>query len=305
MNNEKGSVTILFVVFITLVIAFVGMAVDFGYSMLEDLRLSNAIDAATLAAAQELDNTAEATAVAHSYLQAHGIDIKDVSITFEDNDQSIILESTKNVTNHFIKVIGFNTTEINARSKATVGALTKVHGGIKPFGVEEFDVNETNLGTQFTLKAGSKKDDTYGPGNFGALALGGTGASNLRANAIYGYDGPIEIGQEIETEPGNMASIINPIKQSLSSDTTEFEDYGVNSLPEDSIRLWVVPMVNTLDVNGRKSVVVKGFALFFIEDIGKQSGKTSITGRFVKGVIPGEIGSSQESYGLLAAKLVE
>lgn len=307
IKNEKGSVTILFVLFITVIIVFVGLAVDFGYAILKDMQLTNAIDAATLAAAQDLDDVSKATLTAQEYLQKNDVNPNDVTITFSDSNHSIRLESNNTVNNRFMKLLGINTTEIGAVAKAKIGSITKVSGGIKPFGVEYFDVKDpSNFGKQFTLKTGSnKKNETYGPGNFGGLALGGRGASNLRDNAIYGYSGSIEVGQEIDTEPGNMASMINPIKQMLSSDGTKFEDYSVNSMPEDSVRMWVVPMVDTMDVNGRKAVTVRGFAMFFVEDIGKQSGKTNITGRFVKGIIPGEMGETQQDLGLYAAKLVE
>ena len=306
IKNEKGSVTIIFVLLITVIIAFVGLAVDFGYAVLKDLELTNAIDAATLAAVQDLDNTAKATNTAQEYLQKNGVNPNEVTITFSDNDKSIRLESNNTVDNRFMKLLGINTTDIGASAKATINPITKVNGGVKPFGVEYFDVKDPeNFGRQFTLKAGALSDEGFGPGNFGALALGGTGASNLRDNAVYGYNGSIEVGQEIDTEPGNMASIINPIKQSLASDETRFENYSATSMPEDSIRMWIVPMVDSLDVNGRSFVKVKGFAMFFVEDIGKQSGQTAITGRFVKGIISGEVGTSQQDLGLYAAKLVE
>ncbi|HKL42545.1 MAG TPA: pilus assembly protein TadG-related protein [Clostridia bacterium] len=306
INNEKGSVTILFVLIITIIIGFVGLAVDFGHAVLEDVKLSNAIDAATLAAAQDLDDVSKATLTAQEYLHKNNVNPNDVTITFSDSNHSIRLESNGTVDNRFMKLLGINTTGIGASAKATINPITKVSGGIKPFGVEYFDVKDaSNFGKQFTLKAGASSDEDYGPGNFGALALGGTGASNLRYNALNGYSGPIEIGQEIETEPGNMASIINPIKQMLSSDATKFEDYSATSMPEDSIRMWVVPMVDSFDVNGRSYVKVVGFAMFFVEDIGKQSGKTNIKGRFVKGIIPGEMGETQQDLGLYAAKLVE
>jgi len=306
IENERGSVTILFVLFITVIIGFVGLAVDFGYAVLKDLQLTNAIDSATLAAAQDLDNTNMATSTAQTYLEKNGVDPSTVTIIFSNNDHSIQLESNTIVNNQFMKLLGVNTTGIGASAKATINPITKVTGGIRPFGVEKFDVTAPeNFGKQFILKTGDASEEGYGPGNFGGLALGGRGASNLRNNALYGYSGSIEIGQEIDTEPGNMASMINPIRQLIESDETYFEDYSATSMPEDSIRMWVVPMVNSLEVNGRSLVVVKGFAMFFIEDIGKQSGKTSITGRFVRGVIPGEMVESQEDFGLYAAKLVK
>lgn len=306
VKNEKGSVTILFVLFITVIIGFVGLALDFGYAVLKDLQLTNAIDAATLAAAQDLDNTAKATITAHEYLQKNDVDPSDVTITFSNGNHSIRLVSNKTVNNRFMQLLGINTTGIGASAKASIAPITKVTGGVKPFGVEYFDVKDpTNFGRQFTLKKGSSSDEDYGPGNFGALALGGTGTSNLKDNALYGYSGSIEVGQEIDTEPGNMASIINPIRNLISSDDTRFADYSATSMPEDSVRMWIVPMVDSFDVSGRSYVKVVGFAMFFVEDIGKQSGQTAITGRFVKGIVPGEMGETQQNLGVYAAKLVE
>ena len=306
IKNEKGSVTILFALFITVLIGLVGLAVDFGYAVLKDLQLTNAIDAATLAAAQDLDDTTAATLTAQEYLQKNGIDPSTVTITFSDENHSIRLVSSNTVNNRFMKILGINTSDIGASAKATINPATSVSSGIKPFGVVDFDVNSPeNFGAEFTLKTGDPTDEDYGPGNFGALALGDTGAANLLENAINGYNGTIEIGQEIDTEPGNIVSIINPIRELLATDDTTFEDYDANSLPEDSIRMWVVPMVETFEVNGRTFVKVTGFAMFFIEEIGKQSGHTEITGRFVRGIVPGDSGETQDNYGVYAVKLVE
>jgi len=303
IRNEKGSTIILFALVITVIIGFVGLAVDFGYAVLKDLQLTNAIDAATLAAAQDLlESTSAATDTAHEYLQKNGIDPNMVTITFSDSNHSIRLEASTTVDNRFMRVLGKNTTGIGAAAKATINPMTKSSGGIKPFGVED---GSFEYGDLITLKTGDSTSEDYGSGNFGALALGGSGLSNLLDNVEFGYDGPVAVGDLLDTEPGNMAAMLNPIKKMIADDDTEYTDYGIDSMPEDSIRLWVVPIVDSFQVNGKNVVEVVGFSVFFVEDIGKQGGQTSLTGRFVRSILPGEIGTTQEDYGAYAAKLVE
>ena len=54
---------------------------------------------------------------------------------------------------------------------------------------------------------------TYGPGNWGSLALGGSGGSNERTNIEDGYGGPLAIGQWVTTEPGFKSG---PVDQGFS-----------------------------------------------------------------------------------------
>jgi hypothetical protein len=64
-------------------------------------------------------------------------------------------------------------------------------------------------------------------------------------------------------------------------------------------------VVNTLDVNGRKPVVVVGFASFFIEDYVDNGGHSQITGRFIQTIIDGEMGDGAADFGTRSIKLIE
>jgi hypothetical protein len=295
MNNNKGSISVIFVIILSLLIGFVGLATDYGYSVIKDLELTNAIDAATLAAAQDLDDVDKARETANEYLVKNGVDPLDVVITFSDNNTSIKLVSVKDVENRFMTIFDIDTTEIKASAKVSIRPIYKVTGGIKPFGVED---RELIYGDEIVLKSGA--DGSLLTGNFGALAFGGHGACIFRYNAVYGYSGTLEVGDEILTEPGNMASVINPLRQSMSDDYSTFDNFS-----ENSKRLWLVPIVNTMDLEGRGVVIIVGFAQFFVEDIANQAGQTNITGRFVKRVISGISGDTQVDYGAYSATLVE
>ncbi|MCX7695656.1 MAG: hypothetical protein N2Z71_08125, partial [Caloramator sp.] len=115
---------------------------------------------------------------------------------------------------------------------------------------------------------------------------------------MYGYDGVINVGDLLDTEPGNMAGVVNDLKNYINSETSTFETFQ-----RDSIRLWTIPLVNTMEVNGRKKVLVVGFAQFYVENIDKKSGKAEITGRFIKYVTKAEIDMSLKDTGVYGVKL--
>jgi Flp pilus assembly protein TadG len=167
MKNNKGSISVIFVIVLSLIIGSVGLAVDYGYAVVKDFELTNAIDAATLAAAQDLDDVDKATATANEYLIKNDVDPSEVTITFSDDNTSIKIESTKIVQNRFMRIFNINTSQISASSKVSINPVVKVTGGIKPFGVED---RELIYGEEVELKSGATGN--HHTGNFGGLALG-------------------------------------------------------------------------------------------------------------------------------------
>jgi len=294
IKNDKGSITVIFVIVLGLLLGAVGMVADYGFSVVEDIQLTNALDAAALAGAQDLDDVNKTTATVNEYLTKNGIDPNTVLITFSDNNKSLKLQSTELVANRFMKYFNIDTTEIRAAVKVSINPVAAV-SGMKPFGVPKKDYVK---GETVVLKDGAS-DGEYG--NFGPLALGGTGASVFLNNSLYGYSGMLTVGDIVDTEPGNMAMVINPLKQLLQDDYSTFDNH-----PEDSLRLWIIPMIWEEDISGRDEVEIAGFAVFFVEDIDKQSGNTVLTGRFVEDfVISGTGGETQTDFGVFAAKIVE
>lgn len=294
MKSEKGNISIIVMVMMVVLLGSAGAAIDVGMAIIERTELSNALDYAALAGAQELPESAEsAVAVAQSYLTENGINPEAVNITVSQDSKSIALTGSRSVEYTFLKVLGINDTVVNANSKVILGAARSVKGGLRPFAVEDFPYQ---YGELVTLKNGA--GDGY-QGNYGVVALGGTGSSVYEYNALYGYDGEIEIGDEIDTEPGNMASVSNQLQIYINGIAHTFESH-----PRDSERLWTVPLVDSLDVGGRDSVTVTGFAQVFVENIGKKAGKIEIEARFVRFVVNGDIDVSVVDRGTYGVKLV-
>lgn len=294
LKTEKGSVSILVMLMMVVMLASVGAALDVGMVIIDRTKMSNALDYAALAGAQELpDSPTKAIEVAQSYLSENDVNPEDVIITIGLDNKSIELTGTRTVPYHFLRTVGLVDTDVHANAKVILGATVSVKGGLRPFAVEDFPYT---YGTVIRLKEGAGEGYL---GNYGVVALGGSGASIYEYNALYGYTGEVRVGDEIDTEPGNMASVSNQLKTYINGIPHTFEDH-----PRDSDRLWTIPLINTLEDNGRGTVVVTGFAQVFVENIIKNSGKIEIDARFVKFVVNGDIDVTAIDRGTYGVKLV-
>lgn len=289
--DEKGNAAIILCLTMAAIFAVCAYSIDIGIVFVERTRLSNAIDAAALAGAYELPNDIEsARAKAVEYLNKNGIDENKAQVIV--NDTGVEINASKNIEHIFAPIMGINSSTVKENTKAVIGPLKSVSTGIRPFAVEYFDFT---YGQQIILKENA--GDAY-KGNYGAVALGGSGASVYEDNALYGYKGKISVGDYIDTEPGEVAGVSNSIKNYINSEQSTFDDF-----PRDSIRLWTLPLVDSFQVNGKGQLLVSGFGEFYVEDITKRSSKIEITGRFVRYVKSGEIDNTLRDSGAYAAKL--
>jgi hypothetical protein len=291
--DNKGNAAIILCVAITVLFGFTAYVIDIGLVYAEKIKLSNAIDAAALAAVLELPaSSVKAKAVAEEYIVRNEINVNEALITVSSDNRSIEIRGSRNVEHLFAPIIGINSSSVSVGTKAVIGPAKSVKGGIRPFAVEKFDYS---YGTLVTLKEGA--GDGY-HGNYGVIALGRRGESVFKANALDGYSGTISVGDWIDTETGNMSGATNTISNYINSEYSTFSNYS-----RDSIRIWTIPLVNTLLVNGRGQIQVVGFAEFYVEDVVKRSGKTEINGRFIRYVTNSEIDMYLEDTGVYGGKL--
>ena len=73
----------------------------------------------------------------------------------------------------------------------------------------------------------------------------------------------------------------------------------------DCARVITVVIVDSLDVNGRATVQVTGFASFFLEGVAGSGNLSIVTGKFIRSVTSGEVSETQNDYGLYGVKLME
>ncbi|HYH04985.1 MAG TPA: hypothetical protein VEC37_17985, partial [Bacillota bacterium] len=202
----------------------------------------------------------------------------------------------------FAPVLGYRKTTVSV--KATAGASTIVRvRNLVPFGVLEQDFQ---YGQQYTLKYGAgKSGGSSFSGNYGALALGGNGASRYRENIKYGYQGEIAVGDRLTTEPGNMAGPTDDGVSYRKSLCTNGCNYATQ-IEANCPRVVIAPVIDSLP-NGRGQTNVKGFAAFFLEETKQSSskGQKDVVGRFLRWAATGETGEDGENYGVYSVRLIE
>lgn len=293
--NQKGSSMILFVGSFVLLLGITALVTDIGAILLEREKLHNATDAAALAGVQQINkgNDIVINTVKY-YAGLNQIDPSNLTILIDNEKKNISVQTNKKIQHYFAKVLGINDYTINVESKAKASAMTS-YKGIKPLAVlqQNFIYN-----AQYILK----EDAGDGlSGNYGALALGGNGADVYRKNLLNGYLGTVSVGDTLITETGNITQATRQGIESIISFDRESTYYNFK---QDSKRLIIIPVVNTLDVSGKKPITVLGFAAFFLEGTLGNGGHTEIVGRFIRYATWGDCSDSQTDYGLSGIKLI-
>ncbi|MGB7606470.1 MAG: TadE/TadG family type IV pilus assembly protein [Lutisporaceae bacterium] len=304
LKSKKGNSAIIFLLTSTLFIGMLAFITDAGMMYLEKSRLQNAVDAIALAAMQDYPNgEAAMLAQAYHYADLNNVNSADLLLNLSDSNKRITVTINKKVQMYFARIFDITDEMVQATASAKIGTIVAADG-IRPFAVEE---QTFEFGMTYILKKGAS--DAY-TGNYGALALGGTGATNYKNNLQYGYHGEIgigdlvEIGEDMETEPGNMAGpTYEGVSYLLEQDTCTSHD--LTKLEKDCSRLIVIPVIDSFDVEGRTTVKIMGFVSFFLEETTYDGGKTEVKGKFIKTLGQGEIDETATGFGMSGVKLVE
>lgn len=299
LRSRRGSVSVITALAFTVLLGFVALVVDVGVLYLNKAQLSNMVDAAALAGVQELPaDEQQAMLAVQEYALKNGRADDALEISVSD-DKTIFVRATRRVNLCFAKVFNLSFSMVHAEAGAS---LTSISGatGVVPFGIVK---QEFIYGKDYTLKLGA--GDGYN-GNFAALALGGTGATTYKENIKYGYKGKLEMVEWVplllETEPGNMSG---PTAEGVNYRMGLDQDATFETVEKSSPRIVVVPVIDSLDGNGRHSVQVDGFAAFFLEGVGGSGTNSYVTGKFMNLVMAGDISSNVSDYGVYGARLIK
>jgi Flp pilus assembly protein TadG len=149
--------------------------------------------------------------------------------------------------------------------------------GLLPFDVTVATVTQTPLYTPITLKVGAGEASD---GNFGAVRIDGPGADTYRNDIVYGAQDPVQVGEVLTTQPGDM---VGPTDQAMEQ---RFANYA-NGDPQ----LAVVPVVDTPQggcVQGAGQVTVAGFAAVLLQHYTPSSGNEQgeVQAEFVGALLP-------------------
>lgn len=296
-DRERGAVTVVMAVAMTAMIGLVALGTDVGRLYIAQQRIATVADAAALSGAQFLPHDRNgALAAVQQYLTKNGIDPRSVTVSVSEAERTLSVTVEDTVVYTFARIFGTPTGRVEASAVARVASVTG-YNNVVPLGVVQAD---WQLGDPVVLKASSGTGH-YSPGNYGALTMGGRGASSFEANVANGYTGWIRAGDLLPTEPGNMAG---PTERALESRISQDRHATWATVRKGSPRIIVIPVLESFEVNGRGEVKIVGFGAFFVERVGTQgSEQGSVHGRFLRYVVTGESTGSGGDFATYTIKL--
>lgn len=292
-SGERGSVAVLVALMMVVFAGFAALGVDVARVYVEQQHLRQAASAAALAGAAALPaEPATAQQTATQYAANNGVPGSELATQVTTGDTTLDVTASAPFHWSFGQVLGLAPFTLHAQAAARVGVLQAVQGTV-PWGVPS---QAFAVGRSYTLFG-----QLVSPGNFGGLALGGTGAANYEQNIEHGYGPWLAVGDQVTTEPGKMAG---PTSKAVSYRISADPNASWDHVAPGSPRLLRVPVIGSYG-NGRSSVQVVALAVFFLQ--GMESG--DVIGIFEDAFVPGQwcaIGSGGcQNDGAYVIKLVE
>jgi hypothetical protein len=187
----------------------IGLGADLGLLFFHWGIAQKAADAAVLAGAFYLPNhpsTAQTTAT--GYATSNGLKNSEiVSNTVAPDNMSITMKTSRTVPSYFLQLVGLSSGTVKPMAKAGIQQDTDGTRGLIPVGLPCTATScSYTAGTEYQLvEAGTNGNGgswDVGPGNWGRLVLGAPGASQFLNNLINGYQGSINVGDQITAETG-------------------------------------------------------------------------------------------------------
>jgi Flp pilus assembly protein TadG len=325
-RDERGQVLYMFVAGLVVFLGLVGLSVDVGMMVFTRTDLQKAADAAAFAASQDLPNTGAAQTTAEDYVALNaGADASTV-VTFKQvgiSVDTVTVETGKRVDFHFLRVLGMDGTDVDA--KATVQVASYAGGnGLVPFGLVASNDSNSSLLQNSCFKGWENGEPTfkqnmactmkYGAGtnsggDFGALSLDNSGGSQYRDNIGKGSSTVYRRNDKVPSETGNMNGptrqgiddrLALPRPSGCQTDVkTEVLEYSTNAAGETVVsvreeckhhpRIILIPVVDK--INNPQLSTILGFAFMWLESTSNQGGQATVIGEFVQFVteIPGGV----------------
>lgn len=303
--NESGNVMVLVALSMVVFCGFAALVIDVGGLYLQHQRAQAAADAGALAGADTLvPVTPTSAAVAASVASAantalHMAQSNDAVPAFtaraDANSETVTVTGKQTVPLTFARILGFPSAKVQVSSKAELGTLSQAVG-VVPIAVPN---QNFQYGQQVCL---SQSAGNGSSGNYGYLDFSGKGSNGLEYDIEHGYDFPLSVGEQVDTKTGMNTG---PVENAITYRMSEVETEGCDSFETATgscSRVMVLPVVNTLDVSGKKPVTILGFATFYLDGMVNSGGQQQIEGRFIQMVRAGALGSG-ENYGTYGVKL--
>jgi Flp pilus assembly protein TadG len=291
---RRGQILVMLTILIPVMLGVVAMGVDITVFYWTWAEMHAAADAAVLAGAASLpDSPTLAIAATKTYAQNNGMVASEIASPVVAADKlSISVTLTRVVPYYFGRVLGLTSSPVVVNATASLfntGAAT----GTLPIGLS---IQTTYaFGQSITLHQGG-----VGPGNWDALALGGTGGANYSNNLANGYAGQISVGDSLTSEPGVKTG---PTSSGINTRVSNGNSVDPGGTWSDHTltdpRVAIVPVVDWTGCHGRCSVPVKGFAALWITSASGSDINAVFIGAVAQNAVPSQTAVNFGTYQVL------
>jgi Flp pilus assembly protein TadG len=324
LTRQRGITLPMLALFIVILFTFAALAVDLGVLYTARTSAQHAADAAALAGAFTFTNdsnaadpvvTAQQAAIAvagQDKIMGQSVAITAANVAVDTSKYRVTVTVPRTGANavetFFARVIGFNSVNVSVTATAEAARNSTGTFCLKPFympmqigagcsGGSIFDANG-KLKSQYVgiqIPNGGLWNNIE-PSQWGLLALGGRGGSNLRDSIGTCFsDAPIQCGDSLGTEPGRkVGPVMQGVDDLITNDGAVSPDQwsavanyidGVSGIHKVTSRsLVTVAVWDCADpiAHGRNGeVTVGGFAEVFIDGVSHQGNTGGIAGHLV------------------------
>ncbi|MDQ1911066.1 pilus assembly protein TadG-related protein [Paenibacillus sp. GD4] len=297
VRQQEGSSLVLAALLLAGLLATAALVVDGGILFVTKSHLQKTANAAVLSGAQELTRTQEqVSGVIQTVLQMHE-EHTHVQSTSVSMGQKVSVSLRKEVPLGFARMFGWELAPVQAKATAEIGVMGSAVGAA-PLGINE------NIPLEYGRVYKLKVDQTQvEAGNFGVLALGGTGASTYEDNLRRGYSSELKIGTVIDTQTGNIAG---KTREGVRLRLDECPYPPGETHHRDCPRILLIPVYREIESQGNqlKNVMITGFSYFYIMEP-MSANDTSISGMFIQRADTGIVDPGAVSRGAYAIRLTE
>lgn len=315
VSGQRGQMIIILALAIVGLLGGVALGTDVALMYYKWERLQSATDAAALAGANYLpEDPAGAIAAATTFATQNGIlaaELTTPSVT--NSDQDITVSATRTVQYYFARVLGLRSQNVLASSTAAapngtwcIGCALNGSGGntfTGSFGTTVGQYGLVPIGLQYTtsysyntavsLSYNGNGGGTWGPGNWGYLALGAQGGMTLRQNIDYGYSGPLQVNNWVNSQTGlQVGNGANGLQDRINGGLSEYPSGTFNNHSPNDPRILFLPLVDWNSPNGTSGIQVKGFAALWLDGVNGQT----ISAHFISQVAPDSIPNAAAPY---------
>lgn len=116
-KKEDGATLVVVAILFTIIVAMVGVVIDFGRGYTLKAQMQSACDLAAMSGAKELPDTSKAVSVARNVARQNGVNDDDIEISIEDGTK-IKVDAAKKEKTYFFAAVGINDMNVSCHATA-------------------------------------------------------------------------------------------------------------------------------------------------------------------------------------------